>query len=745
MSSFVDIPAPPLSLTSDIQDFLGTHVEVKLLNGDKLRATLLDVNGPQQFISIKVSGNDKELEIPFSDLRVMHFSEISLSPNEEYPLSPDDSNIILTSSKQDYEINFTDGAHQKDKTCGWVVDDYALHLFPRIDENNCSRIFVPLCTVSSYSIGPFIHELQHKKQKSDNGKNIVSNANDLIEVLENNHQYNAAFGKILVDEKLISNEQLEKALAIQKQDKSKKLGDILKEQSLISSSELHQALAMQLGLPFIHLRDFEIDQNILGILSQDFARGYKVMPLLRHDGHLVIAISNPANTEVINLLRFTTGDNIEVVVATEEDIQWAIDHYYGDYDTSQAMEEMDRLKQNDKYPQQLQQRELEKLASEKPTVRLVNYIINDAINRHASDIHIRANKKHIQLYFRIDGTLIPIRRLDKLFLPAIISRIKILGYMDITERRLPQDGRTQFSSHGKKVDLRISTMPTINGESAVLRILDLDYSLRDTSEIGLNKQDQQSLEGLLHLSHGMLLVTGPTGSGKSTTLYAALQNISQQNVNIITVEDPVEYHIDGIEQVQVNPVTGYTFAKALRHILRHDPDVIMIGEIRDKETAKISVESALTGHLVLSTLHTNSAAGTITRLLEMGIEPYLLNSTLLAVLAQRLVRKNCPHCITEEPVNDSIRNSLGVSTDEVFYHSKGCKECNHTGYVNRAAVYELLIVSQNISKLINENVSVDELNQQAINNGMTPLTQNALEMARAGTISLKEVYRVRLE
>lgn len=745
MSSFVDIPAPPLSLSTEIQCLLGTRVAVKLLSGKKLKGMLREVNGPQQYICLQQGPESENTKIAFREMRVMYFPELTLSSNEDYPLSPDDSNIILASSKQEYEINFIDGAHQKDKTCGWVVDEYALHLFPQIDNKYCSRIFVPLSNISSYSIGPFIHELKHNTPESVRKTSAVSNARELIEVLENNHQYNAAFGKILVEEKLISSEQLNQALSIQKQDKSKKLGDILRAQNLISSSELHQALAMQLGLPFIHLRNFEIDQSILGILSQDFARGYKVMPLLRHDGHLVIAISNPANNEVINLMRFTTGDNIEVVVATEEDIQWAIDHYYGDYNTGLAMQEMDRLKQSDNTPKQLQQHELEKLASDKPTVRLVNFIINDAINRHASDIHIRANSNHIQLYFRIDGTLIPIRRLDKSFLPAIISRIKILGYMDITERRLPQDGRIHFSSHGKQVDLRISTMPTINGESAVIRVLDLENSLRDTSEIGLTKNDQQTLEDLLHLSHGMLLVTGPTGSGKSTTLYAALQNISRQNVNIITVEDPVEYHIDGIEQVQVNPATGYTFAKALRHILRHDPDVIMIGEIRDQETAKIAVESALTGHLVLSTLHTNSASGTVTRLLEMGIEPYLLNSTLLAVLAQRLVRKNCPHCITEEPVNESIRESLGVSDDETFYHSTGCQHCNHTGFINRAAVYELLTISQDISKLISSNVTADEINQKAIEKGMTPLTHNALQLARDGTISLQEVYRVRLE
>ena len=744
MSQIADIPSPPLTLYSKVTDLLEAPVNLKLISGEKLTGSLFEVNGPQQFILIKKPDERINQKISFQDLRVMQFTDLVLMPNEDYPFVQDDTNVVLTSNKQNYEIFFNDGAHQDGTTCGWVVDDYALHIFPQTAEGTCTRIFIPLCTIKSYTIGPFTKELEHKKVKHALESDIASNAEELIEVLEHHHQFNAAFGKILVQENIISNEQLEEALALQKKDPGKKIGDILKEQNLITSSELHQALAMQLGLPFVHLRDFEVDQGILSILSHEFARGYIVMPLLRHNTHIVVAISNPANTEVINLLRFTTGENIEVVVATEEDLKWAIDHYYGDYDTNQAMQELDRLKDNEA-SDQLKQHELEKLATEKPTVRLVNYIINDAINRHASDIHIRANKKHIQLYFRIDGTLIPVRRLDKTFLPAIISRIKILGHMDITERRLPQDGRTQFSSHGKRVDLRISIMPTINGESAILRVLDLDYSLRNVSEIGLSEKDQQALQDLLHLSYGMLLVTGPTGSGKSTTLYAALNEIKEQNVNIITVEDPVEYHIDNIEQVQVNPVTGYTFAKALRHILRHDPDVIMIGEIRDQETAKIAVESALTGHLVLSTLHTNSAAGTITRLLEMGIEPYLLNSTLLAVLAQRLVRKNCPHCITEEPVNDSIRKSLGVSKEEIFYHSTGCKECNNTGYANRAAVYELLVISQEISKLFSASVTIEQINQHAIDKGMIPLTQNALQMARDGSISLKEVYRVRLE
>ena len=316
--------------------------------------------------------------------------------------------------------------------------------------------------------------------------------------------------------------------------------------------------------------------------------------------------------------------------------------------------------------------------------------------------------------------------------------------MDISEHRLPQDGRSRVRYMGKEIDLRLSVIPSIYGESVVIRLLDTEFALNNLEELGFRDQDATTLRHLLSQTNGVFLVTGPTGSGKSTTLYTALDHIKKTKVNIITVEDPVEYHMDKITQIQINEHTGYTFAKALRHILRHDPDVIMVGEIRDQETAKMAIESALTGHLVLSTLHTNSAASTVTRLLEIGVEPYLVTSTLLGVLAQRLVRRNCPHCLEEESIDASVRELLGASENGIFYQGKGCDRCHQTGIHGRRAVYELLSVSQDMKALLKPGVSNLLLQQQAIKDGMTPLTEQALMLAKEKIISLSEVYRVRL-
>lgn len=318
--------------------------------------------------------------------------------------------------------------------------------------------------------------------------------------------------------------------------------------------------------------------------------------------------------------------------------------------------------------------------------------------------------------------------------------------MDISERRLPQDGQARINDRGNIIDLRISVIPTVNGESAVIRLLNTEVGIKSIDQLGFNSRDSELFTNLLHKSNGLILVTGPTGSGKSTTLYAALQTVIERNLNIITVENPVELHIDGIEQIQVNTVPGYTFAKSLRHILRYDPDVIMIGEIRDEETAKIAIESALTGHLVLSTLHTNDAAGAVTRLLEMGADPFLINATVLGIFAQRLVRKNCPHCLRKDDnIDPLIRKTLDIPEGFEFYKGIGCSECNNKGYKGRLAVYELLRITANMHDLILPGVSSQVIYEQAIKDGMIPLTENAMEQARKKLTSLEEVYRVRLD
>lgn len=501
-----------------------------------------------------------------------------------------------------------------------------------------------------------------------------------------------------------------------------------------------RVLAESLGFPYVNIRDAQIDDAILSLIPAEFARKNDVMPLKLTHSHLTVVMANPRRQDIFQALGFITGLTIDVAVATSKDVQWAVRQYYGVQDDELALESIESRIHNT-----AEELALVRLGSENAIVRLVNNVIRDAIDRKASDIHLRPREKNIELIYRMDGTLTTIRFISKSLLPAMVSRIKILGGMDIAERRMPQDGRCCVRSSENTVDLRISIMPTVEGESVVIRLLNSQVGLKSIAELGFSAHDEDIFRDLLHKSNGIFLVTGPTGSGKSTTLYAALGEVKKQNVNIITVEDPVEYHMDGIEQIQINHGTGYTFARALRNILRHDPDVILVGEIRDQETGKIAVESALTGHLVLSTLHTNNAAGAITRLLEMGVEPYLLNGCLLGVLAQRLVKVNCPNCLVVEPVDTLVRQSLNLSEDEAFYHSTGCEECNKTGVIGRMAVYELLRIDPSIKAIIKHEVATTDIHQHALVSGMIPLTDNALLRARAKEISLAEVYRIRLD
>lgn len=515
------------------------------------------------------------------------------------------------------------------------------------------------------------------------------------------------------------------------------------DELLTADEKTQRSLADRLSLPFVRLHDYPFDETVLGLIPADFARKHNVIPLRVNKTHLLVALASPMDMDLYQTLNFVTGLSIDVTVATKRDLEWAVRKFYGAQDDELALESLTNGQGRQETAEM--QEELMRLSSEKPIVRLVANLIVDAIERHASDIHIKPREKNVELIYRMDGVLTNIRFFSKTLLPAVVSRIKILGGMNIAERRLPQDGRCCVRHKNNPVDLRISIMPTVEGESVVIRLLNAQVGLKAVSELGFSEHDQEIFIDLLSKSNGIFLVTGPTGSGKSTTLYAALAEVQRQNVNILTVEDPVEYHMDGIQQIQINHTTGYTFARALRNILRHDPDVILVGEIRDEETGKIAVESALTGHLVLSTLHTNDSAGAVTRLLEMGIEPYLLTGCLLGVLAQRLVKRNCPHCLEPEPVDSLIRHALDVSEDETFYHGTGCEHCNHTGVSGRMAVYELLEISDSLRRLIHADITSNDIHEHALQEGMVPLTENALLRARAKEISLAEVYRVRLD
>jgi type IV pilus assembly protein PilB len=546
-------------------------------------------------------------------------------------------------------------------------------------------------------------------------------------------------GELLVNQGHIKPEQLQAALTEQEQDsRSGRLGQILLKQELVDRHSLASALVEQLDIAQVNLDTFQVETQAVQLLPENLARERRVLPLVVQGEMLVIATPNPSDCDLLHLVGFITGKQIEAVQAQDEQLDRAINRFYG---TEAALQ----LPENESQEPELSLHRIKQLAEEKPTVRFVDSLLDDAISRRASDIHLRPGKHEVAILFRVDGVLTEVRRIKPGNLAAIVSRIKIIGGMNIAERRLPQDGRHLVRMGERTIDLRLSIMPTVHGESVVIRILDTQQSMKSLSQIGFNDADAGRFRQLISHSQGIVLVTGPTGSGKSTTLYAALNGIKDSGVNVITVEDPVEYQIDGIRQIQVKPQIGYTFARALRHILRHDPDVIMVGEIRDQETAIMATESALTGHLVLSTLHTNSAATTVTRLLEIGIAPYLLNASLLGVLAQRLVRRNCPHCLEAEEVPGYVRQALGIAADEIFHVGRGCAKCHGKGFAGRVAAYELLEVTPAMRALIQPAVAAQQIEQQAIADGMRPLTQSALALARERVISLAEVYRVRLD
>jgi type IV pilus assembly protein PilB len=550
--------------------------------------------------------------------------------------------------------------------------------------------------------------------------------------------------KLLVEEQMVTGQELRALIetcGLSPTDRA--FGELLQKSTSIKASDYAQLLARSFALPFVKLSEFDIDLDVIKLVPEEVARKYKLIPLFADKTGIVVAMSDPACKKAAETLDFVTGKIFEPVVATVEDIEKAITKYYGANDERSAIDNLSDAEHALALKQQAHLEEFQ-LGQEKPTVRLVRNIMIDAIKDRASDIHLRAREKNVDLLFRIDGQLIKIRSFPKELLQSIVSRIKIIGAMNIAEHRLPQDGQARIKYEERVIDLRISIIPTIHGESVVVRILDKSGSIKTLRDIGFNSKDEALFSSLVTRSHGIILVTGPTGCGKSTTLYAALEEIRKTNRNIITVEDPVEYHIEGITQIQVNSSIDYTFARALRHILRHDPDVIMVGEIRDVETAKMAVESSLTGHIVLSSLHTNSAATSVTRLLEMGVDSYLVNASLLGVLAQRLVRKNCTHCIEEENVDAHVREALKVEEGEIFYRGKGCEYCHLTGYHGRVAVYELLVVTSSLRALIVPNVNAAVIEQQAVSDGMVPLTQMALELARHKTTSLEEVYRIRL-
>jgi len=553
-------------------------------------------------------------------------------------------------------------------------------------------------------------------------------------------------GEALLKTGLISSGELE--IALQEQEKTKeRLGDIVIKMGFVSTDKMYPFLASHFNLQYVDLKELykDIKPEVISTLSEELAHRFTVFPIGRENGTLTLAMFDPLDVVAVDTVKIRTGLKIKRVVASEKDIIDAIGHSY--FQLPQMKEHIDDFIELES--QERSEDDFEKLrieASDPPVVKYVDSLIVQAVNSDASDIHLLPKDKQAELRLRVDGILYSMDPPPKAMLPAITTRIKILANLDIAERRLPQDGRFKIKIRNIEIDVRTSCFPTIYGESMVMRLLDTSSPLVGLGKLGFAPENLERYRSLIHRSYGLILVTGPTGSGKTSTLYSSLAEIKSAEKNIVTLEDPVEYRLPCIQQSQVNSAIGFDFARGLRSMLRQDPDVIMVGEIRDKETAEIAIHSALTGHLVFATLHTNDSAGAAIRLTNMGIEPFLITSSMLGVLAQRLVRCLCPYCKKEEPLSKKAIEKLSLGKDvTTFFKSVGCPKCTNRGFKGRTAIFELLIPDDTIKNLILSRASSDEVRRHAQTAGMKTMLESGVEKLKAGITTPEEILRATQE
>jgi type IV pilus assembly protein PilB len=559
----------------------------------------------------------------------------------------------------------------------------------------------------------------------------------------------ARVGEILLKARQITQAQLDQAVALQTVEGGR-LGTILLKLGYVAEEDLAHCLAEQYGLPYIELDTHEIDPALIQLIPATIAHKHLVIPVSKSGNTLMIAMVDPTNVLVVDDVKFAAGLNVELMVATESALRRAIDRFYDSTDALQtAMAGMeDAGMEVMEEPEDLSPNigEIKQAVEEAPVVKLVNLILAEAIKKGASDIHTEPYEKNFRIRFRIDGVLYEVMAPPMSLKNAMTSRLKIMANLDIAERRLPQDGRMKVRYKNKSVDFRVSILPTLFGEKVVMRLLDKSNLMLDMTKLGFEPGALAQFEEAIHAPYGMILVTGPTGSGKTTTLYSALDRVNQPETNIMTAEDPVEFNLKGINQVQIRENIGLTFAAALRSFLRQDPDIIMVGEIRDQETAEIAVKAALTGHLVFSTLHTNDAPSAITRLLNMGIEPFLVASSVLLIVAQRLLRRVCSQCKAPAAVRPNALVDIGLSPEEAAtvscYKGAGCEICLGTGYKGRIAIYEVLVLRPELRDLILSGASAVEIKRAAIGDGMRTLRMSALQKLKDGITTVEEIVRV---
>ncbi len=561
-----------------------------------------------------------------------------------------------------------------------------------------------------------------------------------------------SLGEIMVDKGVLTKAQLAQA-----ESEAKKLKLPLRKAlfslGMVKESDMISFFEQQMRIPFVNLNSYIVDAKILALIPEAFAKTHHVIPLFKAGDIITVAMTDPLDVVVLDELRTMTKCIIEPVLTTETDIKKAFSQYFA---AGASIDEVIKKIDNEEIEEQKIKEEDDELSPEKmrqaaeqaPVIKLVNLIISEAVKEGASDIHINPEDKMVRVRYRQDGILREASCLPKTLQAAVISRIKIMSDMNIAVKRSPQDGRFRLKIEGNQIDMRVSSFPAIHGENIVMRILDPASIMIGLEDIGFYPENLIQIKSLIAKPHGIILVTGPTGSGKTTTLYSALSSINSVDKNIITLEDPVEYQLEMIRQAQINTKAGLTFASGLRSILRQDPDIVMVGEIRDKETAEIAIQAAMTGHLVFSTLHTNDAPGALTRLVDMGIEPFLISSSVIGILAQRLVRKICPSCKEAYQPTEKVLRELGIqdlSGKKMFYRGKGCKNCKMRGYKGRLGIFELLITNEKIREMVLEKASADVIRKAAQEAGMKTLRQDGLLKVFDGTTSIEEVVRVSTE
>jgi len=559
-------------------------------------------------------------------------------------------------------------------------------------------------------------------------------------------------GQILKGMELITEAQVQEGLSVQR-DEGGALGNILVDLGYISKQEKLLALGAQVGMEVVDLPSRDIDPKVINMVDPTMVNVYKIVPIEYEDDTLTVAMADPLNLSVLDDLRFMLDCNVEGAVSNEEDVEEAIEQYYegqsetvdGLLNTIDEDMEIEEITNPNDYDESVDIDNLEAMANKPPVIKLLNLVLMQAIRDQASDIHFEPFETEFKVRYRVDGVLYEMDPPPLHLAVPVISRIKVMADLDITETRLPQDGRIMLSIGGKPVDLRVSTLPTQFGESVVMRVLDRSVVSLDLDSLGLREKEYDKIEDLCSLPNGIIICTGPTGSGKSTTLYSCLNHLNDEETKIITTEDPVEYDLDGIVQTPIDPEVGLTYASSLRSILRQDPDVILVGEIRDLETARVAVQASLTGHVVFSTLHTNDAPSAVTRLIDLGVEPFLIAATFEAIIAQRLVRRVCTNCKEEfEPSEDHLME-LNLNPEDVrgkrFMRGKGCDKCNNTGYKGRMAIFEIMLITDAIKKMIVEQSSTDSIRRMAREQGMRTLRESGLLAIFDGMTTIEEVVR----